>query len=299
MDTFPGRKLNAVDYLDYGIEFYKKNFKKILLVMLFYYIPITLIANYLMDAGSILRIANGTYYNNLALPVYIKFILGYGISLVYGLIFSPAFGISIIYYTYRKIRFGEDPKPKRIVKYGFSKFGWVLLMMMVFTQGITLIIYAIIIPFELLMITTISRPILVAIVVFGIIALVVGVYFYVRLYFAECLIALKNKNCFTALSASWKYTKGKAWIVFKTIFWKIILVTMLPGVFTAVGAIISVTSITASSIISSVLTTIGAMATPVSMVIDTVIFISVEHEIGEDEKEDKYVEFFEERGISV
>ena len=121
-------------------------------------------------------------------------------------------------------------------------------------------------------------------------------YFALRLSFVDFEIALKCRNPFSAIKYSFKMTKTNERLVLYTCFWRVIIGEMIPFTISALSSWISMSSVSAMSVVSAVLSSVGTIAVPVGLAIGTVLFIKCEEDSGDAGRELKFVEFFEERG---
>ncbi|MCX7923308.1 MAG: hypothetical protein N3B21_15050 [Clostridia bacterium] len=241
------KEMSIGEVLDYSIEVYKKNFKKLTILALIFYVPFMMLSsfitgNILGDQLSSLKqlfssipyaspYASGFSEPIYDSPNYFLTIISYLMSffmLVYSITGQLVFEAAIIRIIYCQVVRNNDEKLADAVKLGFKNLPTLIATKLLYGLIISAVYIGVFIVAMIPVVlgAAIFSPIIsggpfdgvlgVVVIIILIVALLVGVvlaigYFAVKFLFGKYSVLIENKNVTDALSRSSVLTKGNFW----------------------------------------------------------------------------------------
>lgn len=292
------RKLSCGDVLDYAAEFLRIHLKDLIVMTLFFHLPVMLVTHYLSGSSMLLR-ALTVEFNEyqfeeasfITLRYLLMFYAGLMLSSVYSLTLYQGFHLGVIKYTYEELVHEERLRPKKALGFGLRKFGW----MLVFEVLLGAALYAVVFLFYILILLGIVLFALlvpepsggmVAAVLIGFFLLLAAfvcllLYFSVRLFFVPHAVVIEECNAFSAIKRSFALTKKRFW---RTAFPMVFGVALLSFAQSAVQGLFSTMALTgnlAFRIAESVCGGLSAFLAPVTFLVGTVLFVHFKTQDGD------------------
>ncbi len=280
-------KLRSGDYIDYAVEYYRQNFKPLVLMTLMFHVPLTFLIYYLTDYGNLMYNIVGWAENPSAeapllqiLTVYIGFlILG-----LYNSIFVHILSFAVMKHTFERVVTGVSLKIKKAFRHGLKRFGWFL----VFVFGLGLLSVMISQVFSLVLMVPIiaiaklnSAFIAIVLLIIFLAAIVLGIYIYFRLYFIPHEINLDMIDPLKAIKASWALTKKKFWRIFWPVIFGAVFTQTIPSAISSLTSFLQFDNPLANRIIAAVIASCAALIYPCFHILTTLIFIQLKNENGD------------------
>lgn len=307
------KAMSIGDILDYSIEVYKRNFKKLTVLALIFYVPVMLlytgvVSFFYRDMMGLADLNTGfDELENSELAIY-RFLAYYlilvGLGLfyfVYSFTLRPIMDASIIRVVYNDVVTGKGSPLKETIKRSFKKF-WPLmgnrllysLIIAGISFGVFLVVY--ILMFAMILssmafftaggpgstsgYSTAGNTAGIVALVIGIILFVLGIllliaYFAVRFNYGTHAVTLDNSTATGALSRSWGLSNKKFWHLAISYGLGWILVSLIPQML-AGGAYALMLVNKDLSVVGSILAqVIQAVITPFLMTVTTLQFINL------------------------
>lgn len=292
------RKLSCGDVLDYAAEFFRLHLKDLIVMTLFFHLPVMLVTNYLSSA-SLLSSMMGLEFSEyqaeqtvyISLIYLLLFYVGVMLSSVYSVTIFRVLQIGVIKYTYEGISNEERIRPKKAIGFGFRKFGWLILFELLTAAvmyGVLIAFYVttfigiMIVGFSVQEVSaTVAAVFVILIIAAVLVFLCVILYLSVRLSFVPHAIAIDDCNTFSAIKRSFRLTKKRFWRTAKPLFFSAVLLSMAQN---AVGAVFSTLAITgglAFRIVESVIGGLTSFLAPIPFIIGTVMFVHYKTQDGD------------------
>lgn len=259
-ERLPG-KMSIGDVLDYTIEVYKKNFKRLTVLALIFYVPFmflyTALTSYLSADFMSLMNVDG-YMDNMEDPSsYMYRILAfYGSMSVMGIIYfiysitlKPVMDSAIIRTVYDNVVHGKSEDVKTVIRKSFGKFPTLLVNSLLYSLIVFGVSMVVVVVFYILIfvavfavmlsvgvtagtdgVLNVVMGVIVAILVLVFLAgagLLVG-YFTVKFMFGLHAVTIEGKSATGGLSRSSELTRKNFWHVFLTYVLGYILIFSLP-----------------------------------------------------------------------
>ena len=292
------RKLSCGDVLDYAAEFFRLHLKDLIVMTLFFHLPVMIVTHYLSSASllSNMMMAAFTEYQYEAetlLPLlYIMLVyVGTLLSAVYSVTLYQVLQIGAIKYTYEGIVNEERIRPKKALGFGFRKFGWMIvyallagvvvyvvymLFAVVFFVGIFMLDF---VAPSALDVAGISFLIVVLLLILAL--LCVFIYFAVRLSFVPHAIAVDGCNTFSAIGRSFRLTKKRFWRTALPLLFGSVLLSMGQSAISGAFSVLVLTGESAFRIAEGVIGGLSAFLAPITFVIGTVMFAHYKTQDGD------------------
>ncbi len=309
-ENYFSKKLSCGSVLDYSAEFFRGNLKPLVIMTLIFHAPIMAVCYALMSPSMLYNNIMTDYADDSTLDVMMISVLltylGYGIMMLYQSTLYFAYAGGVTKFTYEKIVNGETMKTGKALKFGFKKFGWMILYQFILVFALYAVIIALYFIIAIVALITVFSPaatsffesmadnpvalaVVLILIVLGIFAVIL--YFAVRLSLVLPAIMIDNCDCITAIKRSFSLTKKR---VFRT-FWTAALGTYVINLASsALTAIASLFVLFEGSLVSricyGVSGGISTLVTPLVFIIPTIIFINAKKQNGDIDFEQRIKE---------
>lgn len=286
------KKMTIGDVLDNSIDVYKRNFKKLTLLALIFYVPFmflyTFLVSYLSadliniaDINDIDSVGNSSGYLYSILAYYASLCILGIIHFAYSITIKAVMEAAITKTVYDDITGNMGKSIKKIIKESFSRFSALFVNKILYKLIIFGISMALVIGLYILMIVAligfgaafswrtgssglgeIIIGIVIAIVlvlIFAVVGLLIG-YFYVKFIFGTQAIIIENKTAVQGISRSSELTKNNFWHIGLTLAFGALLFYFIPQIINTgayalmfVNRSLYVAAFTFSQILSSII----------------------------------------------
>ncbi|MCX7746634.1 MAG: hypothetical protein N2645_07075 [Clostridia bacterium] len=229
------------DVLDYSLELYKRNFKKLMIINLIFYASfyiLTLLLNYLM-VGNIDQL---DYYDSYLGAAYGFYILSMAVfSLIYVFTFKIVGDAAMIRIVFEDLAYQRKISVGSAIKDAFKKLpgmmGNKILFYLILLGGVILtgIAYAILMQIGVVFAYVFREDLflsgLLALIGFFVsffLSMILLGYFYIKFGFGVHSIIVENKSAADAISRSLTLTSKNFWHSFMSIFFGILMMLVIP-----------------------------------------------------------------------
>ncbi|MCX7708817.1 MAG: hypothetical protein N2484_03090 [Clostridia bacterium] len=303
------KRMSVGDVLDYSIEIYKRNFKKLSILSLIFYIPFMLIYSLVISymSGDFINLSNNI--SNLDKSVenipymmiaYYVTILGMGLlKVVYSLTIKTVFDASVIKIVYSDALYQKEQDIKSVIKESFKKFkpllvNRILYYLIIWGIGIGIYIVFVILMLIIIFASVFSlsssgithsspNPVLsvVLIVLIGILSIaalaamvvVIG-YFYAKFGMGTHSVVLENKSGADAITRCNEIGKKSFWNISLPFILGTLLFFTIPTLMTYSAQMLAFTNKTLFVIGNTAVQLLSALINPYMTTLLTVIFIN-------------------------
>ena len=287
------KRLFTGDILDYSIEFFRKNYKKLFILTLVFHVPIMFVIGFISGNGGVLTKAFAVSTSSPDVPFAMVEIASLYIGILLNLFYTsyilPILSLAVIKFTFDKAILNKSYKTKVLLGHSIKKFGWYLLATLIIgtiSGTVVSILYFIIIVFVLLSVFlfTVSLVLgIVSVIITGLVCLafiIALIYLLTRIMFIPHAIILENANSITAFSSSFKLTKKKFWRSSFVYIWASILVAVLPSLLSAAQALLPFNDPIVNRVIYAILMSGVALFYPFMHIVTTMLYTNYKAENG-------------------
>lgn len=287
------KRLYTGDILDYSIEFFRNNYKKLFILTLVFHVPIIIIIGFITgNGGMISKSLAVTISNpNINFPIMeiVSLYIGILLNLVYSSYILPILTLAVIKFTFDGAISNKYYKTNALLGYSIKKLGWYILSSLIIgaiTGTVISVLY-----FILIVAVILSTYLFTYNIVLGIISIIITsllciafiivlIYFSTRIIFMPHAIILENANSITALSSSFKLTKKKFWRSAFVYFWAGILVMFIPTLLSSLQVFLPFNDFVVNRVIYAILMGGVALFYPFMQIATTMLYTNYRAENG-------------------
>ncbi|MDP4179668.1 MAG: hypothetical protein Q8942_01100 [Bacillota bacterium] len=235
-------KMSAVDIVDYSVEVYKRNFKKLTIMTLILYVPFALI--YVIISGFLTKDLNsltadrGSSFSIIMAYLFVSVGLLF-FYLCYFLTINGVLQAAISKFIYNDVVYGKTLGVKEVIKGSFRKMhkilGYRLLFYLIMTGAImaaVAVFYILLLVFAFSSLTTVTATqglsnvgsvVMAIIMIILFIAFIFGAFvilgvFYIRFGFGVQAISIEDKGATEGISRSAELSRKMFWKSFLAFF---------------------------------------------------------------------------------
>jgi len=257
------KKMSAVDIVDYSIEVYKRNIKKLTMLSLILYVPFALL--YVFLSGSIskdlnrLTSQNGTNFS-LAMAFLLVSIVLFIVYLCYFLTINGVLQAAITKVVYNDVVYGKSIGLKEVIKDSFRKIfkilGYRALFYLIMAGGlIGTFIGAVIMLWAIIFMLAMGMSVLNSggrfiegfVIFFGVVILIAFVlgaiisicFFYIKFGFGVQAIIIENKGAADGIARSSELSKKMFWNSFVALFTGGLIYFFIPSISIGITVLLS------------------------------------------------------------
>lgn len=304
------RQLNRMsvgDILDYSIAVYKRNFKKLTLLSLIFFVPFivvyTIATSYLsaefQDIVGIGPLSGNPSELTYTLMAYYLVLIVVGlVYFAYSITLQPIMESAVIRIVYADVLYGREYDFKGAIKESFKSFPRLMankflygLIVFAVALGVYILFFIIILlavfstsSFYMGSIVSQGNPlentamlislgILSLILLLGMVLLIA--FFALKFGFSLNAVVLENKGAVEGLSRSWRLSKNKFWHIFFSSILGGILLFAVPTLLSAAVSLLLPVDRTLYTVLTVVTEVLSSLIYPYLTVLFTMLFISL------------------------
>jgi len=305
------RDMSMGDVIDYTIQVYRRNFIKITLLSLIFYVPFTLIYGFISNYLTADMMDLFGYYdkqpdlealNNLGFTVAAYYLSLFGLSLLYGaytLTLKPVLDAAIAGIIYNDVVFKKQVSIGDAVKEAFKKFGTLFLNKLLYGcivvcvgVGAITIVYILLIAYIIaaaVLFTagsatgTVSEGLLIFLIIVSVIffiaviaaMIVLVAYFMAKYGMGIQAVIIENKGAVAGISRCNVLAKKSFWFVNLSYIFAMMLFFAIPTLIQTAAAMLVYVDKNLFNYASTGTQVLGAVFYPFSVVIITMLFIAL------------------------